>query len=106
MYVVIATHDTGHGEVSHPVLMTEDLVAAVQIAKNPEQYGYQFYGNEIGCTVYQMERGKIYSKSDFNWQGRGDPPEILVFSRIRFNGNWGEAWYAFEQRYIMETLRA
>ncbi|HAU08003.1 MAG: hypothetical protein A2568_01840 [Candidatus Yanofskybacteria bacterium RIFOXYD1_FULL_44_17] len=106
MFIVIATHDTGHGEVSDPVLMTEDLISAVQIAKNPEQLGYQFYGNEIGCTVYKMEHEKIYSKSDFNCQGRGDPPDMLVFSRIRLNGEWREMWFAFEQSYIAETSRA
>jgi hypothetical protein len=81
MFVVVVTHDTGHGKSSCPVLATRSIRKAVETARGVEGLGYEFYGNETGVGVCRLEQGRSYHRDSFKWLEGGNPPPTVIFYR-------------------------
>ncbi len=75
MYLVIATHNTGHGEVSTPVLLTDDMTEAIGRARDAEVLGFRFFTNGSGVVVYKVEQGHLYDQL-------GNSPKLIFWRRL------------------------
>lgn len=102
LFVVTTHHDTGHGEVGTPVLLTEDIVAAVDAARTAEKrLGYEFHG-ETYVSVCLLEVGRAYAKADH--KGRNGPDaDPNVYVRRHNRREWTEEWFSpLLQRLYMQ----
>lgn len=106
LFVVTAHHNTGHGEIGTPVLITEDVVAAVDAARNAEKkLGYQFYA-ETFVSVCLMEVGRAYSKADHKGTN-GPDADPSVYVRRFYSKKWTEEWHSpLLQRLYMQRKQA
>ena len=64
MFVVVAHHNTGHGELGTPFFITCDLNQAVTQAKKAQELGFEFYSNDACVSIYNMKIGSFYNKAD------------------------------------------
>ena len=100
MFVVLVTHNTGHGDVTEPVQLTGNLSEAVATCRRVETMGYQFYGNEIGAGIYELGPEKRpYRKAE----------QTMVFYRQHYReprsgSNWQEDWFDenLKAKYLRE----
>lgn len=92
MYVVEATHDTGHGLCASVVLVTDQFgAAALLIARRAEQLGYHFYTSlDSYVVINRVSPGVIYGK-DGDSTGRNGSP--IVYIRRKTSSGWREEWY-------------
>ena len=101
LYVVLVTHNTGHGDEDTVMLITRDLVQAVSVAKTAEEYGYQFYNSKGGVVVTRLVPGRVYAKCEFKWNLGSPPPRTVVFSTrfmpasevLKKPQKWVEEWF-------------
>lgn len=119
MFIVIATHNTGHGEASTPVLATKSIRKAVKTARGIEGLGYEFYSDEIGVGVYRLEAGHPYRKEEFKWHLGENPPPTIVFYREHckkhdayhlndpIDGScWKEEWFDRKLQSLADETRS
>ena len=99
MFVVLVTHNTGHGEVTDPVQLTEDIHEAIKTARTIETFGYEFYG-DVGVEVCRIQpERRPYMKSEFIWHLGDMPPSTAVFYRGHYrhfgkhSDYWKEDWF-------------
>lgn len=95
MYVVLVTHNTGHGEETNVLLVTDDPARAHLIAVMVEKYGYEFLSSDACVTVYQPRPETTYPKEIYRFlQGDPPPPAFpVVYSRRKSGGAWVEEWW-------------
>ncbi|MDP1629388.1 MAG: hypothetical protein Q8L57_02090 [bacterium] len=111
MFVVMVTHNTGHGEVSYPILVTKSIRKAVGTARGIESLGYQFYNKETGVVVFRLEQGRSYPKGEFKWFENQIPSQAVIFYRWPgeiINGRvirWAEDWYNKELQALAGEIR-
>jgi hypothetical protein len=102
MFIVIATHDTGHGQVSTPVYFVEAGISNViwiarRITENSIGYGYEFLNNDAMVCVYDIKPLSICLKRQ--------AADRIIFVRryVRIFGQpprWEEEWYSKEQEAL------
>lgn len=94
IFVVTALHNTGHGEVASTIMLSSDLVTAVDMVRNVEKCGYQFYGNGTYVAIDHMNFPGFYDKNEHN----------VVFIRRKMSGTWKEEWLseAYEKQFTKE----
>lgn len=92
MLVVTALHNTGHGDASTTVLITDNINHAVDTTRGVERLGFQFYSNDTLVSIEELHPDVVYPK-DFN---------NFIFVRRFFDGEWAEGWY--DQKYQIEFL--
>ncbi len=95
MYLVIALHDTGHGQVESPVLATESVSRALEAARMVEELGYEFHGSDSYVALYMLESEHTYSKMEFNLSERTSASlktYPILLTRTKANGEWKEDW--------------
>lgn len=101
VYVVEVLFSGGHGDESAVALVTEDLIKAVDTAKDIEKLGYTL-GRENGAMVQQLEPERVYEKSAFRYHGTRPPPGYpTVFWRGK--GRKGEViedWFDENSRRV------
>lgn len=90
MFIVVALHDTGHGQVATPVILTEDIGKAYDAAMNVKDLGYEFHQNETGVGIYRMKPGREYPKAAH--QNDEESPVVLYRRWNRYQQNWIEEW--------------
>jgi len=104
VYVVVALHNTGHGEVGTPLIVTGDLVLAVRTARDAEKLGYKFFDTETGVVVHRLEPGRAYTKAEhrgFIGQTDADMPCVFVRRLSLWQDgvrkiHWDEEWISVE----------
>lgn len=96
MYLVIALHDTGHGQVESPILATESVSKALEAARMVEELGYEFYESDSYVTLYMLESEHTYSKIEVNLPERTSAASLknypILLVRTKVNGEWKEEW--------------
>lgn len=92
MFVAIAHYNTGHGEASSPIIVSDSIVSAVYAARNAEGLGYQFYEDETGVAVFQLMRERQYDKAAMCIADLPGESNATVFLRTRRRGEWREEW--------------
>lgn len=92
MFVAVAHHNTGHGEASSPLIITESIAVAVETARDAEALGYQFYNDETGVAVFRLLRETRHGKEKMRIVEPPNDENIIVFVRTHRNGEWEEAW--------------
>ena len=100
MFIVVALHDTGHGQVASPVILTEDIGKAYDAAMNVKDLGYEFHQNETGVGIYRMTSGRAYTKDAH--KDEEDSPVVFYRRWNRYQQNWIEEW--LESAAHMEWL--
>jgi len=60
MYIVMAYHSMGHGPAGSPILVTTDLVKAVDTATAAELLGYGFHGLDDGAGIITVQQETVY----------------------------------------------
>lgn len=94
MYLAIVTHDTGHGESSNVLAVSENFVSLIKAVMSVEEMGYEFYGDETGVIVYQAYPDVVYPKRVFKTNGSSFPEDSpLVFARTHTDGGWRQEWF-------------
>lgn len=101
--VVVATHDTGHGESQAVLQIVKNPHEAIETARTAEKLGYRFYGDETGISVYYIEIGRQYSKKEFEFFDKKRLPVNypVIFRRYKMNGEWREEWFSEMMKYVM-----
>jgi len=96
-FLVIAYYRSRHGDTATPVLLTDDFVKAVEVARTLDQREFGFNGIDHGVGIYQLELERRYLKNDFSFYGdvawNGHP--AIYFRRMTREG-WKEEWYQDE----------
>lgn len=94
MYVVLVTHNTGHGEETNVLLVTDDPARAHLSAVMAEKYGYEFLSSDACVTVYQPRPETPYPKEIYRFL-QGEPPAAspVVYSRRKSGAAWVEEWW-------------
>lgn len=107
MFIVLATHSTGHGDSTNPVIITEDIYAAVGTTRNIVELGYKFHTTEHAVCVYKLMPNRLYKKNDFMWYTHQEPPEhcIVTFRYVPGEHCWNEEWHDKEAKYIVDDAR-
>ena len=107
LFLVLATHNTGHGEVSSPLQLTEFISAALGTARDVRKLGYEFYGDEVGVGIYQLKPGsRPYQKNEFKLSSKVAPPDFpcIVYFHHRKDGSWEEEWWSVFEKNLFEGL--
>ncbi|MFA6407127.1 MAG: hypothetical protein WCV80_00275 [Candidatus Paceibacterota bacterium] len=106
MFIAIVTHNTGHGEVSNPFIISEylpEVIQAVQSINEDASLHYEFHEDETGFVVYNIPMNKILGKLNFldsiGTQISESYP--VVFSKIRMGGKWQERWW---NKHLIKVL--
>lgn len=115
MYIVIATHDTGHGQVSTPIWVSRDnsliaLCGAIRSARSvtnvPHVYGYEFLNNDAMVCVYSVLQSSTLTVC------KKEAMNAIVFVRryVKIFGQeprWEEEWFdkKIERIYEEEHLK-
>ncbi|MFH0803510.1 MAG: hypothetical protein V1877_00090 [Candidatus Tagabacteria bacterium] len=89
----MATHNTGHGEVSDSVLITNSIRKAVKTARGIENLEYEFYSTEIGVGIYSLKPERVYHKEAFKWLPGQTPPPTVIFYRRHHILHMGASHY-------------
>lgn len=80
LLVVVALHTyNGRPEVS-PLLITGDLVQALETARGAEKLGYEF-GPDDGIGIFRLVPGRRYARSDFAATEENLPSRALLYLR-------------------------
>lgn len=64
MFLLLVIHDVGHGLASNVVLITNDRLKAIQMARDIEEFGYEFFSDAAGVFLLSLEEGRAYKKDE------------------------------------------
>jgi len=102
LYVVSVLHQTGHGPVNTPVMVTHNFSLALKTALEVEDLGYEFT-DETGVSIHRLNPETPHPKNLFKLSGDEMPPVVfpLVFGRMKMGSEWRDTWFneAYEARY-------
>jgi len=93
MFVAVAHHNTGHGEASSPIIVSDSIVSAVDAARRAEELGFQFYQDETGVAVFQLNREHLHDKGAMRITDPPSETNVTVFLRTKRQGEWREEWW-------------
>ena len=105
-YSVICQHNTGHGISSSEILLTSNMVLAIDTVQNAEKLGYQFYGNDTFVSVMEIEKEYVYTKEGLKYYGDTPKDYPYIFLKRRYNKEWKDEWLRkdCEKLYKREKL--
>jgi hypothetical protein len=102
MFVVLVTHNTGHGEVADVIQLTRNIKKVIKTARSVEKLGYEFYSNEVGVEVLRLKpERRPFKKYESKFSPGCWSPLILVFYRQHSKSHqgdhsgdcWTEEWF-------------
>lgn len=109
MFVTFIFHFVREGDVATPVIITPDLVAAVDAVdtkEKVEKLGYQIFGGYYdGALVFRLVSRRKYRKELIYAEQFLNPDVAIVcFRKNKDSGEWEAKWFneLFEKRYNKE----
>jgi hypothetical protein len=94
-FVVVVSHNTGHGVCETLVLVTDDQKHAVEVSRSVEALGYEFLNEDAHVSVYRPKPGRVHAKAEYEFNIMGGPSQdypVLLYRR-KADGRWTEEWF-------------
>jgi len=95
LFVAVVKHNTGHGESTDVIQVSQDPLEAVLVARDVEKLGYEFYSEGTGVAIFRLEMSRKYAKDEFKFSMGRLPPDypVIFCRRKKENSEWEEEWF-------------